>query len=70
MSGLHDVYHLAWLVVSLLWLQAKNASKERNGQKVTQKTKSGNRSPNENSSLIRKRLILESSFAIPSAILV
>jgi hypothetical protein len=42
MSGLHDVHDLAWLAVSMLWLQAKDPSKEWNGQKVAQKIKGSN----------------------------
>jgi hypothetical protein len=37
MPGLHDVYHLAGVTMSLLWLQAKNTSKEWHGQEVAQK---------------------------------
>jgi hypothetical protein len=34
---------IIWPVtMSLLWLQAKNTSKERNGQEVTQKAEGGN----------------------------
>jgi hypothetical protein len=42
MPGLHDVYDLAWFAVSLLWLQAKDPSKEWYGQAVAQKAKGGN----------------------------